>query len=209
MEAAKASWKLKLKGSAWTAEFPVGNAIVPLNDGVDYIGPSMDTGFRLSRVSTPRKFAVSAELAMLILGLPRSVSVEVPLHYDGRCQLKGVMEKEGYPFLWIDLHHPKRSNLEAAEDDLLGGGPAGPAKLKRFCKQYILQHGEPRFLPFIPSRLAKLSIADQRRYKDRLREVRAAAYRLYPGLRDQEKLELSKTSARDRQLIETLNRLLS
>ena len=59
---------LRLKGTAWVAGFPVMNAVINSTDfPEDYIGPSMDTGFRLAKFATPRKLVVSIELAHILL----------------------------------------------------------------------------------------------------------------------------------------------
>ncbi|MBC8290294.1 MAG: hypothetical protein H8E37_08250, partial [Planctomycetes bacterium] len=60
---------LTLKATAWIAGFPVTNRKVqiPGSNAVDYIGPWIDLGFRIAKFATPRKFVVSASLALLLL----------------------------------------------------------------------------------------------------------------------------------------------
>lgn len=199
--------KLRLKGSAWIAGFPVGNAVVPVDRGEgrtdeDYIGPSMDTGFRLSRLASQRKLVVSVELAWLLLHLPASKS-KLPLHYEGRCQLKGVMEREGYPFIWTDLFHQKRPPLIAAEDALKASKPAKLSALRTFCERYIRQHGEPRFVPFIPSKFDSRTAEERKEFQIRLAEVKTmdhrsehelteAAKNVRSSMKETEQLKLSK-----------------
>ncbi|NQV29121.1 MAG: hypothetical protein HQ518_32615 [Rhodopirellula sp.] len=84
---------LDLKATGWIAGFPVSNRKVeiPGSDGVDYIGPSVDLGFRLAKFSTPRKFVVSGSLALLVLDGIHSCDLpsdSVVLYLDGTESLK-------------------------------------------------------------------------------------------------------------------------
>ncbi|MGZ0175142.1 MAG: hypothetical protein ACKVHE_37085, partial [Planctomycetales bacterium] len=88
---------LDLKATGWIAGFPVSNRKVeiPGTDGVDYIGPSVDLGFRLAKFSTPRKFVVSGSLALLVLDGIHSCELpsdSVVLYLDGTVSLKGVID---------------------------------------------------------------------------------------------------------------------
>jgi hypothetical protein len=100
---------------------------------LDFIGPSIDTGFRLASLSTRRKMVVSVDLAYMIAceiewwrqrDLADYFSLE--FRYDGRHAFKGVMGGKLYPIFWID-NTPHRSfvliskddELDHAEDDLL------------------------------------------------------------------------------------------
>lgn len=49
--------EMQCKGTVWSAGFPVRNWIITIDSSktVDYIGPSIDCGFRLTKYSTPRK----------------------------------------------------------------------------------------------------------------------------------------------------------
>jgi len=58
-EMEKKTANLSLKATGWIAGFPIVNAkITTKNDKTDYIGPSMDTGFRLCELSDSRKFII-------------------------------------------------------------------------------------------------------------------------------------------------------
>jgi hypothetical protein len=62
---------LRCKPTAWLAGFPVVNSEVYVTESgrslpLDYIGPSMDTGFRLTKLATPRKFILSFDLALML-----------------------------------------------------------------------------------------------------------------------------------------------
>lgn len=110
---------LKLKATAWIAGFPVTNSEVSIRTDssttLDFIGPSIDAGFRLTKFSQPRKFILSADLALMLLdAIHRS---ELPwsdfhLFYDGVEPLKGVLDGEPYPVIWLDMEDGRQSTEE-------------------------------------------------------------------------------------------------
>ena len=201
--------KLRLKGSAWTAGFPVANASIPTGPGpgqpLDYIGPSMDTGFRLGKVATPRQLAISVELAWLLLQLPSNFRARLPLYFEGRCQLKGVMEREGYPEIWTDVFHEAKPLLVAAEDKLQPLPVVKAAALRQFCELYIRNHGEPRWTPFIPGEFDRRTAEEKRRYKAELGRVHGETQLLWPEL--VMAAEAAKPTTRIRAQTSTLQRL--
>ena len=139
---------MPVKGSAWIAGFPVANTVVPLEDGgQDYLGASMDTGFRLGALATPRMMALSADLTWLLLAAG-SRGIDSRLFYDGRRHLKGIGDTNGYPLLLFDTG---ASSLQKSEDHLIHRKPCDRTRLKAFCEAYILEQGFPRHLPFISS----------------------------------------------------------
>lgn len=97
---------------------------------VDFIGPSIDNGFRLSSLASSRKFVISLELAK-ILSHEQSSNEKDPeryslgafslnrfdFRYDGRKTLKGVFNGSAYPVFWIDLSPLDPTN--SAEDSVL------------------------------------------------------------------------------------------
>ncbi|MFH1498887.1 MAG: hypothetical protein ABII82_13800 [Verrucomicrobiota bacterium] len=150
---------LKLKGCAWVAGFPVGNACIEVygdsGKREDYLGPCVDTGFRIARLADTRRFAISAELAWLLTHPKHPRSDCRTFCYDGRKKMTGVMERDGYPAIWIDTENYNRTPLADAEDQLTGGYKnVGLGELHVFCRLYIENHGEPRFLPFFPAQLS-------------------------------------------------------
>ncbi|MCF6311773.1 MAG: hypothetical protein L3J39_04910 [Verrucomicrobiales bacterium] len=149
---------VNFKATAWLAGFPVGNAAVPLDDqkgGIpyDFIGPLIDIGFRLANLATPRRFVVSVELAYLILNCKDSV---IDFYFEGKTQLKGVIQNRSYPFIWMDNYkgaegadrHPEHE-LTEKEDGLTGKAPSNSPTLKDFCLAYIKEIGAPLMIPFI------------------------------------------------------------
>ena len=146
-DVASADRPLLVKGTAWLAEFPVTNAVLPIaGNHDDYIGPSMDTGFRLGELASPRRLALSVELVWLLLSHDESRSIE----FAGRTRdLKGVADGSGYPQLWIEVpaseyHRKEHEVLKQRRTDIRG------AELRDLCASFILDFGVPPDLPHIP-----------------------------------------------------------
>lgn len=113
---------------------------------VDFVGPSIDTGFRLCQVATPRKLVVSIELAYIIMiqsGLideynrNKSLNhVDFHLNYSDRLKFKGVLAEARYPIFWIetksvhalDLLEDKIKNRERKVESAVGID---------FCKEFF------------------------------------------------------------------------
>lgn len=166
---------LDVKSTAWLADFPIRNREIVLggdaasgeedldwsNDQLiqryqsdpagltrDYIGPSIDTGFRLGAAATPRQLAISIELAHLLSGeecLARDKYKigpwEMPpllFRYDGGQPLKGVLDGASYPHIWIDTA-PDRP-INQAEDKLLGRPAPGCQDIHSFTSAFIEAH---------------------------------------------------------------------
>lgn len=118
----------------------------------DFIGPSVDTGFRLCGLSTPRKFVVSVDLALMIVHAirarpPGAEDINVVLHYQGRVELKGVLGGKSYPVFWIDM--AVDSSLDKLEDRLLEVGPRNTDDIKMFCEEFFNCHSSNAMIPYI------------------------------------------------------------
>ncbi len=130
---------LELKGAAWIAGFPINNhRLVVRGEQPDYIGPSIDVGFRLARFSSRRRLVVSVDLALLI----GSRNSGFKIYYEGREPLKGVLGDRPYPIIWID------TGIVRLEDSLVGIKKAAcPRKdLNKFCRTFIESCGETSWL---------------------------------------------------------------
>lgn len=96
---------LGLKGTGWTAGFPVRNSEIPVALGppgakiVDFIGPDMDIGFRLCKCSRPGRMTISMDLADILTRelAPRGID----LYHVGWQVLEGVFENKPYPIIWV------------------------------------------------------------------------------------------------------------
>jgi hypothetical protein len=143
--ASRSTTRLLVKGAAWTAGFPVANALLQTGaTGEDYVGPSMDAGFRITKLATPRRLALSVELAWLLLACNTSLRA----HFEGRVLMKGVAEESGYPELWVEV---ESSSFQRLEDEMLGRSfQESPQRMKSLCQAFIEEFGVPRYLPFLP-----------------------------------------------------------
>lgn len=96
---------LSLKGTAWTAGFPIINSEVYVGEDLDFIGPSIDTGFRLTKFSTTSRLYISVELAYILSLEAKHIEYNFPiiknLYYDGEECLKGVLNNKPYPKIFI------------------------------------------------------------------------------------------------------------
>ncbi len=116
----------------------------------DFIGPSMDTGFRISSLATPRKFALTIDLAYMLAVASKPEYLDDTLKharepsfkYDGRVGLKGVYGGEPYPFFWIDMKG--QDPLHRSEDDLLPSVTIKPHNVENFCQQFFQAHAKER-----------------------------------------------------------------
>ncbi|CAM5315920.1 hypothetical protein [Eoetvoesiella caeni] len=108
-----------------TPESNVGNALLR-----DFIGPSIDTGFRLGAFASPRKMVISVELAHLLAVEQGAAEAEPVRHafgpvslrkfafrYAGNHALKGVMGGRPYPIFWLDLD--PEDPVHRAEDEIV------------------------------------------------------------------------------------------
>lgn len=104
---------LRLKGTAWLADFTGPNIELEIpelsgGDGiraVDYIGPDLDLGFRVTKFARPACLALSFDVADLVLAAANTG--QATLHLIGAEELKGVMFGRPYPIIWM---------LEAGDD---------------------------------------------------------------------------------------------
>ncbi|KQT06993.1 hypothetical protein [Rhizobium sp. Leaf386] len=118
----------------------------------DYIGPSVDAGFRLCDLSTARKFVISIDLALMIVHAIRARpsgadEIDVVLHYHGRVSLKGVLGGHPYPVFWIDM--ASESSLDKLEDRLLELQPRNTDDVKRYCEEFFSAHNANIMIPYI------------------------------------------------------------
>lgn len=117
---------------------------------VDYIGPSIDIGFRLTGFSSSRKFVVSVDIAYILALANPGPEVGSPvfnLYYDGAHVLKGVLGGLRYPVFWIDLS--PNDSIERFEDTLTDLQPVNRDRLREYCHRFYVEHTSYTFPPFI------------------------------------------------------------
>lgn len=141
---------LSLKATAWLAGFPVTNREISIDAeaGIDFIGPSIDLGFRLSKFSTPRKFVISADLALMLLDAVHACDVHWEAFHvfmHGKEVLKGVLSGAPYPIFWVDT----RDGRPDLEESLMGSQrPFVPHQAREYLRAFL--HKTPRVRrPFI------------------------------------------------------------
>ena len=129
--------QLQFKGAAWVAGFPVANMEVRL-PGVterqgdeafmvkDYLGPSIDLGFRIGKYASKSRLAISASLAFFLLLGKGSSAQQLPLYSSGKVYIKGAL-KDAHHLFWVPvgegddpelIHKPDDSELRNFFDKL-------------------------------------------------------------------------------------------
>lgn len=127
---------LSLKAAAWIAGFPITNHRVELarEDGSmmeDFIGPTIDTGFRIAKFATAQKLIVSVDLALLLLTGARSLV----LYFDGTECMKGVLGGRPYPIIWYKAS--RESDALHKAEIALRKLKVDPETLKQYCGAFI------------------------------------------------------------------------
>jgi hypothetical protein len=148
---------VQCKGTAWLAGFPINNRIVLINTGqefpiIDFIGKSIDTGFRLTKFSSPHRLVVSLDLLWVISELRKNNTnehykfLDEKIKYDGRHELKGVFSGKPYPVFWIDSY-----DNPPVEDSFLQDRKVCEHKnIIKFCENLSKSMGHSTFIkPFI------------------------------------------------------------
>ncbi|HET6537918.1 MAG TPA: hypothetical protein VFG34_07370 [Sphingopyxis sp.] len=99
---------LRLKATGWLAEFGEQNieldiAELSMGDGaryIDYIGPDVDLGFRLSKFARASSLVLSLDLVEPLLTAANADILN--LYFLGSEELKGVMFGRPYPVIWAE-----------------------------------------------------------------------------------------------------------
>jgi len=134
---------ISLKGSAWLAIADHINTKIVEGEQIDYIGPSIDTGFRISKLSTNRKFTISVELALALLTCFEdnnsckysNYENKFIFYYDGEKKLKGVLGGKPYPIIWLDTYDngDRKESLKGIVKN-----PCGITALKSYVADYCI-----------------------------------------------------------------------
>ncbi len=134
---------LGVKGAMWIAGFPINNAQIDtppphkidadgLAKGIDFLGPSIDTGFRISKFADQRRLVVGVDLALLLTA-DEEQAEGVTFYFDGLQQLKGILNDKPYPIIWIACEE------ESDEERLIGieKQKCNIKQLHDYCQKYI------------------------------------------------------------------------
>jgi len=118
----------------------------------DFIGPSVDAGFRLCALSSARKFVISVDLALMVVHAlgskpPKTPELNLAIRYDGRQSLKGVLGDKEYPVFWVDM--AKDSSLDKLEDKLLKLNSGSLDEIKDFCEEFFSTNPSSIIIPYV------------------------------------------------------------
>ncbi|EKR89729.1 hypothetical protein LEP1GSC163_0192 [Leptospira santarosai str. CBC379] len=145
---------LKIKATAWLVGFPVINAKIKIEDGSgvrdDYIGPSVDVGFRLTKYADSRNLILSVELAYVLSDTLTSSDEDIllgGLFLEKEEILKGAFNGIPYPIFSIKI----QDEFEKSRLNVFKKTKVENVDLKNYCKEYIKQVNDPYVivLPYI------------------------------------------------------------
>lgn len=153
---------LDVKGTGWVAAFPSPNITVEVagrTRGVasldyidekfeaqadsspgdfDFLGKDIDSGFRVAQYAAADRFAVSAELALLLCETTKLRVFQHNLVFHGREPLKGVMSSRPYPIISVDTERStKRRTVKHHERALTGHATSDPDLLRPYLIAFL------------------------------------------------------------------------
>lgn len=141
----------------------------------DFIGPAIDTGFRIATKATPRKFTLAVDTAFLLSSVrpPDETEKSVRFFFDGTSELRGVLSGRPYPIIWIDTYD--KNDLTELEDKFIRREAQSRDDMQRYCSEFIKSNSAIMGYPFIvsasepqlrriPERYKKSLIAHQDRW---------------------------------------------
>jgi hypothetical protein len=101
-------WPLRVRGTCWACDFPGRNIELEIpemdNDTaayVDYLGPDVDAGFRISSYGESGNVIICMNLAEALAKLSDDRGIR--FHYTGSAVLKGVFGGRPYPLILISF----------------------------------------------------------------------------------------------------------
>lgn len=160
--------KLQLKGTVWFANIPANDVnmtleiayenskSVPEKDGEefyvkDFIGTTIDIGFRIAKLATEEKLVISAETAILLIR-DNYLTLEdnsMSIYFDGTRDLKGLHLENDYPLLWIDMADYNILNkVSKIEREIK---KTCYSNIVRYIHEYIKLNNQIMKYPFIPA----------------------------------------------------------
>jgi hypothetical protein len=100
----------------------------------DFVGPSIDQGFRLTHWASPRRMIMSVDLAFLLTSAytwgKDGLSQPLPLHHTTGEGFRHVLGEESYPAIWAPVGGE-------APDARAGQDLADPETLRNYCEAVI------------------------------------------------------------------------
>lgn len=116
---------------------------------VDFIGPSIDIGFRLAKYASTRRMIVCVDTAYMLAHHPskKGGNRTSEIYYDGSETLKGVNGGAGYPIFWIDLS--PGTSIERSEDRLTKRQSIPSEDIIGYCDDFYRENSGFTHPPFI------------------------------------------------------------
>jgi hypothetical protein len=120
----------------------------------DFIGPSIDAGFRLSHFATAQRMPISFDLAWLLATAQFPDNADqnfesLHMRYAGREILKGVLSDQPVPLFWLDLMHDDQLVLDENKLSHLDTHPVSSSHVRAFCGTFYDRNKDQMFRPFI------------------------------------------------------------
>jgi hypothetical protein len=103
-------WPLRIKGCCWAAQVSHRNREIEIPEMlgadadqtyVDYLGPDVDTGFRLAACGGRGQVIISSNLVQMLASLDEPEGIQ--FHYFGRKVMKGVYNGRPYPLFLMSM----------------------------------------------------------------------------------------------------------
>ena len=152
--------KLDIKGCGWLAAFPSPNVtIFDKSDGADvtelydeyrecgadidprshdFLGPEIDSGFRISKFSESNQFSMSAGLALCLCDAAYHSLFRHAFAYHGRQVLKGVANGNAYPIFTLDVERNAiNREVRNYERAVTRDGDIVPLHLANFLRSFM------------------------------------------------------------------------
>ncbi|MHC2017313.1 hypothetical protein [Methylobacterium sp. CM6247] len=162
--------ELDVKGSTWIASFPAPNSTIvsavraslgevenvvgdtlgeadeinaDLRPGLyDFLGKSIDIGFRISRFAQSDELALSLDLAYLLTLLKQHRLVGFDFIFKGREPLKGAISGTPYPIVTIETEKSvKKKELSSLERSVGKSDFADTITLRNYLHAFMEMHG--------------------------------------------------------------------
>lgn len=161
------SHELGLKACAYTAGFPVNNIHIRLNNVDDFIGPNIDTGFRLMKFASIDKIPISIELAYIL----SHDTHDLDYLFDGYNILKGVLNNQPYPIFSVNTKNNNDIEKLMPSVDI--------KEIKKFSINFIKNHPLLEF-PFILNDKRNLFTKRPDNYDKKFQEIKKIYGFYYP-----------------------------